>query len=185
MERDRRLAGPRSALDDQQAAQGGSDDLVLLALDGGDDVGHLAGARPVQSREQGRRAADGHVTDQELTRGGTVAGRGAVAAEAALRALHDPGRAEALVLDADHLTPVEGEVPTEDEALRVASGRPVEGLGDRRAPVDDQRLVVGVVDGDTSDMEDLGRGPVGTVGRAVPVGGRRQRARTFGRSVRR
>jgi len=37
VQRDRRLAGPRAALDEQQAGERGADDLVLLALDGRDE----------------------------------------------------------------------------------------------------------------------------------------------------
>ena len=38
------LAGAGAALDDEHAGELGPDDLVLLALDGGDDVGEAAGA---------------------------------------------------------------------------------------------------------------------------------------------
>ncbi len=166
VERDRGLAGARAALDDEQAGERRTDDLVLFALDGGDDVGHLAGAGPVEGGQQRGRAADRQLADQELAPG-PVPG-------VALGALLDPTRAEALVLDSDHLAPVEGEVPPEDQALGIPSGRPVERLGDRGAPVDDQRLVVGIVDGQAPDVEDLGRRLPVRVG-ALAVG-----ARSFG-----
>ncbi len=113
------------------------------------------GPAPVEGGEQGRRAADRQVADQELP-----AGRRRVAPVGRLLDLGLPVAPEALVLDPDHLAPLEGEVPTQDETLGVAPGRPVEGLGDRRPPVDDQRLVVGVVDGEATDVEDLGRRPL-------------------------
>ena len=66
VEGDRRLARARAALDHQHPGQRGPDDLVLLALDGGDDVGHPAGAGPVEGGQQGGRAADGQVADDQL-----------------------------------------------------------------------------------------------------------------------
>ena len=53
VEPDRRLAGARAALHGQQLVEWGADDLVLLRLDGGDDVEHLAGAGPLELGQQG------------------------------------------------------------------------------------------------------------------------------------
>ena len=64
-------------------------------------------------------------------------------------------QAEALVLDTDDPPAIEGEVPAQDEAERVASGRPIEGGGHRSPPVDDQWLLVGPVDGQATDVEGL------------------------------
>ena len=44
------LAGARAALHDEHAGQLGADDLVLLALDGGDDVAEAAGAGASRAR---------------------------------------------------------------------------------------------------------------------------------------
>ena len=66
-------AGP--ALDDEDTGQRRADDLVLLALDGADDVAHLAGPRLAQGGQQRARAAQ----DQAL-------GQQALAAVADLRA---------------------------------------------------------------------------------------------------
>ena len=55
---DRRLTRPRTALDGHQPVQWGADDLVLLGLDGGDDVEHLAGAGPFQLGQQGVAATE-------------------------------------------------------------------------------------------------------------------------------
>ena len=49
-----RLAGARAALHDQHPSEWGPDDLVLLALDRGDDVGHPAGPGTVQRGPGGR-----------------------------------------------------------------------------------------------------------------------------------
>ena len=49
---DRGLAGARAALHDQARLERRPDDRVLLALDRGDDVAHLAGAGPAQLGEQ-------------------------------------------------------------------------------------------------------------------------------------
>ena len=64
----RRLAGARAALDHQHPGQRGPDDLVLLALDGGDDVGHPTRPGPVEGGQQGGRAADGQVAQDQLAR---------------------------------------------------------------------------------------------------------------------
>ena len=71
----RRLAGARAALDHQDAGQRGPDDLVLLALDGGDDVGHPARPGPVQGGQQGGRAADGQVAHDQLALAVALAAR--------------------------------------------------------------------------------------------------------------
>ena len=63
-----RLAGARAALDHQDAGQRGPDDLVLLALDGRDDVGHPTGPGPVERGQQRGGAPDGQVADDELAR---------------------------------------------------------------------------------------------------------------------
>ena len=52
MEPDRGLAGARAPLDGEQLVERGTDDLVLLGLDGGDDVEHLARAGPLQLGEE-------------------------------------------------------------------------------------------------------------------------------------
>ena len=64
----RGLAGARAALDHQHPGQRGPDDLVLFPLDGRDDVGHPAGPGPVEGGQQGGRAADGQVAQDELAR---------------------------------------------------------------------------------------------------------------------
>ena len=58
VESDRRLAGSRPTLHGQELVEGGADDLVLLGLDGGDDVEHLARAGPLELGQQGVAAAE-------------------------------------------------------------------------------------------------------------------------------
>ncbi len=42
-----------------------------------------------------------------------------------------------------------------DQALWIATGGPVERLGDRGPPIDDQGIVLGAVDGQPADVEGL------------------------------
>ncbi len=151
----RRLAGARTTLDDQDAAERRTDDLVLLGLDGRDDVGHPARPGPVQGGQQGGGTADGQVAHDQLTR--RVPGM--LHPVAALHGVGHMARAgESLVLDAHHFAALEGQVTAQDETEGVPSGGPVEGLGHRCPPVDYQRLVVRPVDGQTTDVEGLGVG---------------------------
>ena len=169
----RRLAGPRPALDHEHPAERGPDDLVLLGLDGRDDVGHPPRPGPVQGGQQRRRAPDGQVADDQFagavrSRNGAVLGGHGVDDRT--------GHAEPLVLDADHGASLEGQVAPQHETERVATGRPVERLGHRRPPVDHQRFVVGTVDGQPTDVE-------GLAVRSRPR--RRRRHRSAGRCGRR
>ena len=63
--------------------------------------------------------------------------------------------AEQLVLDPEQRAAFDGEVAAPGEAHRVAPGRPVERLGDRRPPVDHDRLGVLVGDRQAADVEAL------------------------------
>jgi hypothetical protein len=139
VQRHDRLARAGAALDHEHAGQLGADDLVLLALDGGDDVGQAAGAGLLQRRDEGAGAAHGR----------------AVVVDDQLAAEHARRLAEQLVLDAEELAAPRGEVPAADEAHGRAAGGPVERLGDRGAPVDDQRLLRLVGHGDAADVERL------------------------------
>ena len=155
MQRHGGLAGPGAPLDEEQPGERGPDDLVLLALDGGDDVAHLAGTGPADSRQEGAGAAE---LDAPVERAGAgpdlarpldpATGAGAV------------GDVEVLVLQPDHPLPVHRQVAPSRKALGGQPGRPVEGLGHRRPPVDDQWLVGGVGHGQAPDVEGLGLLPV-------------------------
>ena len=136
VERDDGLAGAGPALHDEHPGQLGADDLVLLALDRGDDVGEAAGASLLERGDERAPAAD-------LA---ALVDHGELAAE-------QPGRlAEELVLDGEQLAAAGGEVAAAHEAHRLAAGGPVEGLGDRRPPVDDERLAVLVGHGQPADV---------------------------------
>ena len=50
--------------------------------------------------------------------------------------------AEEFVLEAEQLPALDGEVAAPDETHRLATGGPVERLGDGRPPVDDDRFGV-------------------------------------------
>jgi hypothetical protein len=143
VEGDHGLAGAGSALDDEHAGQRGPDDLVLLALDGGDDVAEAARACGLERRDQ--RALP-------LQAGAFAEVEGVLAEE--------------LVFDAEQLTAAGGEVAAAGQAHRLAAGGPVEGLGDRGPPVDDERFLVGARHGDATDVERLAVGEL-LVGLAV------------------
>ena len=124
MQGDGGLAGAGAALDDQDAAGVGPDDAVLLGLDGADDVGHPAGARGVQRGQQHR-----------LTRQAGALGDGGVV------------EVQGLVGDGHHRPAAGADVPPPPDAEVVQRGRGVEGLGRRRPPVDQQRLLGAVLGG--------------------------------------
>ena len=131
------LAGARTPLHDEHAGQVGPDDLVLLALDRGDDVGEAPGADLLERGDQGALAPDlpAVVDDRQL-------------------AAEEPGGlAEQLVLDGQQLAAPGGEVAAADQAHRRAPGGPVEGLGHRGPPVDHQRLPLLVGHGQAPDVE--------------------------------
>ena len=67
--------------------------------------------------------------------------------------------AEQLVLEPEQLAALDGEVAAAGEAHRLTAGRPVERLGDRRPPVDHDRLAVLVGDGEAADVEALDARP--------------------------
>ncbi len=91
--------------------------------------------------------------------------------------------AEQLVFQPEQRSPVHGEVPTTGESHRFAAGGPVERLGDRRAPVDDDRLALLVGDRQPADVERLQA--VGGLGHAVdaPEDERRVAEVELGQSV--
>ena len=122
-----RLAGAGAALDDQDPGVVAADDLVLLCLDGGDDVAHAVTARRVHRRQQG-----------------CVTGSVAVVARGA----------EKLVCEVDDPPTEVVELATSAHVLGVRPGRHVERARRRRAPVDQHRLVVVILveQPDTTDV---------------------------------
>ena len=134
VQRDRGLPGAGTAAHDQHPGHIGSDRFVLLGLDRGDDVAHAPGAGPIERGEQGRFA-----------HGGEARGVGGIAIED-------------LVVDAGEVAPHAGtgqEVAAPHHPHRGDGRGPVERLGDRRPPVDHQRLLLFVVDGEAPDIEAL------------------------------
>ena len=111
-----RLPGARPSLHGQQLTEGGADDLVLLGLDGGDDVQHLAGPGPLELGQQ--RIA---------------------AAQAGARQL--AGRlAEEVVGHRDDPAPIDHHLSPALQPEGLFHPGPIEGHGDRGPPVDDDRV---------------------------------------------
>jgi hypothetical protein len=133
VQRDRGLPGARSALDDEDPGQRRADHPVLLGLDRADDVAHLAGAGGVQRHHQ--RALAGHHRPVPLR---------VVRVEV-----------EHLVLDAGDLPVLGGQLPAPDDPVRLHRGGPVERLGRRRPPVDQQLPVLVVGQPDPADVPAL------------------------------
>jgi hypothetical protein len=145
-----RLAGAGAALDDQHPGEAGADDPVLLALDGGHDVAHAAGAAGREGGQQGRLAAE------------------PVALGVAQRL-----QVEDVVLDAQDLPAPGPEMAAAHHPVAVGPGGPVERLGRGGAPVDQQRLAVVVEQPEAADVQVAAVGPVQPP-EAQPVLGRGQ-----------
>ena len=142
MQGDDRLAGSGATLHDEHTSLWRADDLVLLALDRGDDVAERAGSAALERSDQGAVAAQP---------GGRAVGVGEplVVAEAEM------ALAEQLVLDAEQVAALDGEVTAAGEAHRLAPRGAVERFGDRRPPVDHDRFGIRVGDSEPADVEAL------------------------------
>ena len=123
MKGDRGFAGARSALHNEGAAEGSPDDLVLLPLDGRNDVPHSPGTRSFEGGEQsgrsGQSGTEHPVADFDVV-------------------------AEQLVLEIQDPAPFGEEMAAQHQSHGVGPRRAIERLGDRGAPIDHQRLLVGV-----------------------------------------
>ncbi len=129
---DGRLAGARPALDDQDPGQRAPDDLVLFPLDGGDDVPHAAAAGPLEGgQEHGRSRQAGAEPPVGIP----------------------AGPAEQLVFEIDDAAAFGQEVAAAGQVHGVGARGPVEGLSDGCPPVHDERLLVGVGDGQAADVK--------------------------------
>ena len=117
---DRRLAGAGATLDDKHLVDRGPDHEVLLGLDRRHDLAHRPGALG---------------TDLGEHRVGDAAGD-----------IGSVGIVEVLVEVRRDLSVLQREPPAQADPERVGTGRPVERGGDRRSPVDDNRVVVVVLD---------------------------------------
>ena len=127
---DDRLAGSGPTLDGVHARKLRPDDLVLFGLDRSDDVAEATGAGGLQRQDQG-----------------------ALAPQPVPVVVTEPIQVtEQLVLHAQQAPTPAHEVPASLEAHRNRTGGPVEGLGDRCAPVHQHRLLVHAPDPDPPDV---------------------------------
>ena len=134
---DRGLAGAGAALDDEHAARVGPDDPVLLALDGGDDVAHVAGAL------FGERGQQRSLARQRLP----------------VRLVEVIG-VQQVVVDADDLAAAQPQVTPPAQPLRRGRSGLVERLRRRRPPVHQHRVVLVVGEPDPADVVPLAAGQV-------------------------
>ena len=128
MEPHRRLPSARSALHGEKLVQWRADDLVLLGLDRGDDVEHLAGTRPFELGQQGIAAPES---------GGTG---------------HLFAAVEDVVGDGSDRVAVHHDLAPPHETQRLAWTGSIEGHRHRRPPVDDHRVGPDVLDVATPDV---------------------------------
>ena len=133
VQRHRGLAGARAALHDQHPGQPGPDHLVLLGLDGLDDVAHPPGPAGGQRGQQRRLAGD-------VLAAAARAGR----------------QVEHLVVDPGQLAALGPQVPPPGHPLRGHRGGEVERPGRGRPPVDQQRVLIAVL-GEQPDPADVAR----------------------------
>ena len=126
-----RLAGTGPTLHDEQSIERAPDDLVLLGLDGGDDVEHLAGPCPFQLGEQ-RVAAS-----KPRPVGVLVA------------------RPEQIVSDSDDLGAIHHDLAPPLQPKGVPGACTVEGGRYRCAPVDYQNITLQVFDMEPPDSPAL------------------------------
>ena len=157
---DRGLTGARRALHADRVVQLGPDQLVLLGLDGGDDVAHRPDAGPLDLR-----------------------GQDAAAGAQLLAAV------QVLVLEAGQLALDEAEPAPGRDALRVAHAGPVERPGQRRPPVEHHRLAGVVGDVPPPDVVRAsrrcraGRRTAAVVGSSASSATRRDRCRPSSSAV--
>ena len=130
----RHFACPRTSLHDQDSGQRAADDLVLLSLNGRHDVPHTARPRALEGGEQHLRAGEAQ-------------------ADARIR----PRGVEQLILQVYDPLPLGQEVTAAGEPHRMGARRPVERLGHGGPPVDHQRLLIAVGNGQPADVEGLRR----------------------------
>ena len=111
VQRNRGLAGARSALDHHEAFVGGANDPVLLGLDGGDDVAHATVARLAQRMHES-----------------------ALALKLQTRSVR---RVQELVLQSGHSTVTRRNMAAANDAVRLGRCCLVEGACGGRAPVNE------------------------------------------------
>ncbi len=128
VQRNGRLAGTGTALHNQHAGDFGTDDAVLLRLDGGDDVGHATGALGAQRGKQRTLALQlGLLIGQQRS-------------------------VENLVFDANDSAALGRQVPAGAGSERSRRGGLVERARLRHTPVQQDGLLVGIPQPDASDI---------------------------------
>ncbi len=129
VEGDDGLAGAGAPRDLGDAPGGGADRLVLMRLDGRDDVAHVRASAAAERRHEGALAEDdevvGGVGDHEV------------------------------VLGPDDPVSPRTQHATAQDVLGVHGRRPVERRGGRGAPVDDEGFVLVVAHAETADVPHL------------------------------
>ena len=143
------LARTRATLHDEHPVLRRADDLVLLALDRGDDVSERPGAPTLERGEQRRVAA------QAGSVGAFGPGRARRSVEAFVVAEPEVSLPEEFVLEPQQLATLDREVPPPKQPHRAPARGTVERLGHGRAPIDDHRLAVLVGDSEPADVEAL------------------------------
>src|ERR1039457_30561 len=128
MRPDRCLAGAGTTLDGEDNLERGPDDLVLLGLDGGHDVEHLARPGPLELGQQGVAATE-------------TGARGIAVVST-----------EQVVGDGNHLGPVHHHLTSTGETERVLGAGLVEGRRNGGAPVAHDRITLRVLDVAASDV---------------------------------
>ena len=128
VEADGRLARAGASLDGEQLVQRGTDDLVLLGLDGGDDVEHLARAGPFE-------------LGQERVAATQPSGAGVVVTAA-----------EQVVGHGDDRAAVHHDLAAPGEPQGILRAGPVEGDRDGGPPVHDDGIGPDVLDVAASDV---------------------------------
>ena len=125
------LTCARPTLDGVHAGHGGTDDVVLLGLDGADDVAESPGPGCLKGGDEGALPLQA----------------GAVAVSEPLEV------SEQLVLEAQHGASSAHDVTTALQAHGYRTGGPVEGLGHWGPPVHHDRFLLLVPDADPADVE--------------------------------
>ena len=136
VQRDDRLAGAGTTVDDQCPTRPGPDDGVLVGLDGAQHVAHPGRTAPAEGGDERRLVVERRGVGQSLV------------GERLVPVVDDPAAHPAVATPAH-------------QALRVCVGGGEERLGGRRAPVDEQPAAVGVGESEPSDVRRPRPGPRG------------------------
>ncbi len=132
VERDSGFAGSRAALDDDDPIEWRADDTVLFGLDGGDDVGHFAGALRIEGGEQCAFPGE---------RAGILCFADLIGVDV-----------KHFVFDAGDFPEMQGDMATHDDIAVMRRGRFVERPGGFGSPISQDRLMFGAGQADAADV---------------------------------